>query len=116
MPVLKVLGHRALDRLPALLLQREPGQERGGSGPERPRPPGDGWPRPTCPLTQGCFCGSAFLGLKKVEGDSKHLPGGQNQIMPSGLSEHSQVPKLSFYLWNREVKNTRTPTICNNHK
>lgn len=42
MPILKVLGHRALHRLPALLLQREPGEKEAAQPRSFPGPQGMG--------------------------------------------------------------------------
>lgn len=70
MPVLEVLGHCALHRLPTLLLQGEPREAKGGLrplGPKAPRIPGD-----------------AFAGLQEVQGEvrgkrAKPLPGAETK-------------------------------------
>lgn len=115
-PVLEVLGHRALHRLPALLLQREPGGAKSWLRPRGPRGPrgqaaGTGIrARSPAAASSGQKEGG---GVEPGGKPSKSLPGAQIRCVLWVIWNTPEL--LTFQFISREIKDAHRPVIRSRH-
>lgn len=115
-PVLEVLGHRALHRLPALLLQREPGGAKSWLRPRGPRGP------------RGQAAGTGIRARSPAATSSGQKEGGG--VEPGGKPSKSlpgaQIGCVLWVIWNtpelltfqfisREIKDAHRAVIRSRH-